>query len=77
MPRTILDNRSTQIRNFSFWVRGMLAEKKARQQDLADYLNLPQQSLSQRILGKTEWKLGEMADCCEFFEESYVIGAGK
>jgi len=77
MPRVNLNKRDNEIRTFSFWVRGMLAEKKIRQQDLADYLNIPQQSLSKRLSCDTDWRLGEIADCCEFFGESYVIGVGR
>ena len=74
MPKITLNKRQMEIRDFSPWVRGMLADRKLRQQDLADYLNLPQQSLSQRILGKSEWHLGEIADCCEYFGEVYTVG---
>ena len=41
-------------------------ELKINQDALAYRLNIPQQSVSQRLLGKTEWTLREIIDVFEF-----------
>ena len=74
MPRVNLNKKQIEIRDFSHWVRGMLADKKLRQQDLADFLNLPRPSITMRLSGEWEWKLSEIVDCCEFFGETYTVG---
>lgn len=74
MPRVNLNNRDREKRCFSDYVIGQLRRTNKRQQDLADYIGITQQGLSQRVKGKVEWKLAEVADVCSFFGEPWTVG---
>ena len=74
MPRVSLNNRDREIRLFSDYVRGQLRREKKRQQDLADYIGIPQPGLSRRLDGTIPWRLDEMADVCSFFEKPWTVG---
>lgn len=74
MPRVTLNNREWETRCFSDYVLGQLHRTNKRQQDLASYIGITQQGLSQRINGKVEWKLTEVADVCGFFGEPWTVG---
>ncbi len=47
-------------KQFNYWLRGMLKEKKIKQDDVAYRLNISQQSVSQRLNGITEWSFKEI-----------------
>lgn len=47
-------------KQFNYWLRGMLKEKKIKQDDVAYRLNIPQQSVSKRLNGETEWTFKEI-----------------
>lgn len=74
MPRVNLNNRDREKRCFSDYVRGQLRRTNKRQQDLAEYIGLTQQGISQKLMGKSDWKLSEIADVCQFFGEAYTVG---
>ena len=74
MPKVKLNNRDREIRLFSDYVRGQLRREKKKQEELADFLGIPRPSLSCRLSGKSEWKLSEMADVCQFFEKPWTVG---
>lgn len=77
MPRVNLNAQQREQRRFSDYVRGELLRQHKRQEDLADYIGIPRPSLTCRLNGRTDWKLPEVADVCEFFGEPYTIGREK
>ncbi len=71
MPRTSISKTKNNIRDFSGWVVGRMALNNMNQSEVADYLNIDQPSLSNRIHGKTDWKLREVFDLYQLFGEEY------
>lgn len=55
-----------QYRKMNDFIRGEMKRQKINQDALAYRLNIPQQSVSQRLLGKTEWTAREIIDVFEF-----------
>jgi len=64
-------------RRFRHWVKNNMDDLGLNQTDIGDCLNLSQPKISDRINGKTEWSLTEMAKLCELFNEQYVVGGIK
>lgn len=77
MPRVNLNTKEKEIRRFSDYVRGQLSRTRTKQSELASFVGITQQGLSQRMLGRVDWKLAEVIEVLSFFEEDYTIGAGK
>ena len=68
MAKVQLDKAQKRCDGFSIWVLGMLSAKKKTQEELAYYLNIPQNSLWRRLHGQTAWRLCEYYAVLEFFE---------
>ncbi len=77
MPRVNLNQTERENRRFSDYVRGQLARTGTKQITLAEYIGITQQGLSLRMIGRISWKLPEVIDVCDYFGESYTIGAKK
>lgn len=73
MPRVNLNKSQRECRRFSDYVRGQLSRTRTKQSDLASYVGITQQGLSQRMLGRVDWKLAEVIDILSYFEEEYTI----
>lgn len=71
MPRVRTDISAFNISLFNKWVWGNTKTQGIRQSDIADYLGLPRQAVSQRLSGKTEWKLKELFELQELFGEKF------
>ena len=74
MPRVNLDKATKESLRFSGFVRGELIRTHKRQSDLATFLGIPQQAVSQRLIGKIDWRLKEMVDVCDYLEVSFTVG---
>lgn len=77
MPKLRASTEEREMRRFNRFVTGWMREKKLRQEDLADCLELPRQSVGYRLSGETRWTLPEMAKVCELIGEQYTIGGGR
>ena len=77
MPKLRETLEQMERRRFKHWVKNNMDDLGLKQTDVGDFLNLTQQSISDRIIGKTEWSLSEMAKLCELFNEQYVVGGIK
>ena len=71
MPRTNVDRVATEYRRFNDWLRGELKEQRKTQTELADYLNIEQPTLSQRINGLIEWPFRDVLEVLEYFNASF------
>ena len=74
MPRVNLNNRDREQQLFSDFVRGQLRRERKRQEDLSEFLGIPQSGLSRRMDGQIPWRLEEIADICSFFEKPWTVG---
>lgn len=74
MPRVNLNSQDREQWLFSSYIRGRLRTEKKKQSELADYMGMTQQNLSQKMVGKIAWTLRDMVNVCDYFEEPYVIG---
>ena len=70
MPRTNVNKVAKQVRTFSDFVRGELDRRGLTQNDLAEYLNASQPTVSLRLRGLSEWPLRDALEVCEYFETS-------
>lgn len=77
MPRLRETTEEKEMRRFNRFINGYLKEKRLRQEDLADYLELPRPSVGNRLCGKTKWTLADMAKACEFIGVPYTIGGER
>lgn len=77
MPKLRETLEQMERRRFRHWVKNNMDDLGLNQTDIGDCLNLPQSKISDRINGKTEWSLTEMAKLCELFNEQYVVGGIK
>ena len=77
MPKVNLDRATRESERFSDYVRGELRRSRKRQIDLAVFLGLPQQAISQRLMGQIDWRLKEMSDVCNYFETTFTLGEKK
>lgn len=74
MARVVLSKRKIESRRVSDWVRWHLRDTKKSQKELADYLGITQQALSAKMCDKAKWMIADIADCCDFFGDTYTIG---
>lgn len=52
----------------------LLAEMKKRgetQYDLAKMLKVTQATMSRKLAGKVQWRIGEIEDICEHYDKGY------
>jgi transcriptional regulator with XRE-family HTH domain len=47
-------------------VRAEIARRKKRQEDIAELLNLPRQAVSQRLLGRVDFRISELQAIADF-----------
>lgn len=73
MARLRTDNRTKECQAFSRWVRGRLAERQERQEDLAAVLGTSRQSLSAKINNRAEFTLMDIVTICEHFGQSFTV----
>ena len=73
MARLRTDNRTKECQAFSLWVRGRLAERQERQEDLAAVLGTSRQSLSAKINNRAEFTLMDIVTICEHFGQSFTV----
>lgn len=71
MPRTSLDRVGNNLRGFSGWVFSQMKAHGMKQIDLARYLNVTQQNISQKMSGKVAWSLRDAFRLYELFGEPY------
>lgn len=71
MPKTNVDRVATKYRRFNDWLRGELKEQRKTQTELADYLNIEQPTLSQRMNGVIEWPFRDVLKVLEYFNASF------
>ena len=71
MPRVKLDIGNYNLSLFNKWVWGNMKVGGYTQNDLAELLNIPRQAVSQRLKGRTEWKLREMFELQHLFGERF------
>lgn len=71
MPRTNVNRVKTKYRRFNDWLRGELKEQRKTQNELADYLNIEQSTLSKRMNGLIEWPFRDVLEVLEFFNASF------
>ena len=74
MPRVRLNKAKYESRRFSDMVRGELARKRIKQEDLAAYMGITQQALSY-ILRSDSWRLSQAVDALEYLELDFHIGS--
>lgn len=77
MPKLRETLEQMERRRFKHWVENNMDDLGLNQTDVGDCLNLSQSKVSNRLNGKTEWSLSEMAKLCELFNEQYVVGGIK
>jgi len=49
-------------------VRAMLGRTRSTQKDLAEFLELSQPAISQRLLGRVPWTLRELQEAADYFD---------
>ena len=77
MPKVFITSEQREINRFNDYVRGELRRRNLRHADLADELNLPQVSITNRLNGKTEWTLADIIKTLSFFDTGYQFGVNK
>ena len=77
MPKLRATPEQKEVRRFNGFVMANMKAQGLRQQDIADALDIPQSTVSNRLLEKTEWSLKDMYKVCELFGESYKVGCEK
>lgn len=70
MPRTLVDWVGNKHRDFNDRVRGTLRRRHISQGELAAYLNISQQALSNRLNGRFDWPLRDVLKVCVFLDMS-------
>ena len=55
-------------------LRGLMAEKRIKQIDLADELNISISAMNNKMLGKTEFTLREIKEIARIFNVEFIIG---
>ena len=58
----------TKYRKANDFIRGELRRKKINQKTVANWLNIPQQSVSARLRGDYEWTFREIISIYELLE---------
>lgn len=77
MPKVFITSEQREINRFNDYVRGELRRRNLRHADLADELNLPQVSVTNRLNGKTEWTLADIVSTLSYLGTAYSFGAEK
>ena len=77
MPKLRSTPEQMEKRRFKHWVENHMDDLGLTQTDLGECLDLSQKAISRRVVGKTEWRLTEMAKLCELFNEHYSMGGIK
>lgn len=55
-------------------LRGLMAEKRIKQIDLADELNISISAMNNKMLGKTDFTLREIKELARLFNVEFIIG---
>lgn len=77
MPKPRLSTEEKELLQFNGFVLAHMKLRGLKQEDIADFLSLPRQSIGYRFSGKARWTLPEMIKICDFFDETYTIGTIK
>lgn len=67
----VKDKTTDNIKKFSVWVAGQIRYNNMTYQDVACFLNIDKSGLSNRIHGKTDWKVREMFELFDLFNDEY------
>lgn len=70
MPRTNVNRVTNKYRRFNDWLRGELNARNMKQEELAEYLNIKQPTLSGRINGVIEWPFRDVLEVLDLFKVS-------
>ncbi|MBD5529726.1 MAG: hypothetical protein HDR02_15185 [Lachnospiraceae bacterium] len=64
MPRVAINKKTYMLRDLAEWIEGRMSTKGLRQEDVAQWININQQSMSRRLKqareGKDAFKVGEL-----------------
>lgn len=74
MPKLRPTLEQLEVRNFNGFVLSRMKIMKLRQDDIAECIDLPRESVTRRLAGKSRWTLPEMIKVCELLGETYTIG---
>ena len=77
MPKVFITSEQREINRFNDYVRGELRRRNLRHADLADELNLPQVSITNRLNGHARWTLPEVIKTLSFFNTGYQFGENR
>ena len=77
MPKLRATPEQREIRRFNGWIMANLSARKLKKKDIADLLEVSRGAVTQRFNGETRWTLPEIFKICDFFGESYTVGAEK
>lgn len=72
--RMTLDHTGSNVRRFNNWLRCKISEtdevtkkRKYHQKEVAEYIGITQQMLSDKMAGKTPWSLSQALSAVDFF----------
>lgn len=74
MPKVYLSKEERETNRFNDFIRGELRRQGYRFEDLANELNLPTPSVTNRINRKSRWSLEEIIATLAFLGKSYEFG---
>lgn len=77
MARLRRTTEQKENRRFIHFVEDCLKDHHKRQEDVADYMNISKQAFNRRMNEHTPWTLTDMYKVCEFFGETYILGAKR
>ena len=73
MAKVKLDHTNNEIRSLNRWVRGNAGDMGITQKDIAEWLGLPQPSISLRLNNKADWTFREVVELGQLFGEPYTM----
>lgn len=71
MARSNLDTVGNDLKSIRVWIAGMMKTRRVSQRELADYLGVCQQTVSNIIAGSHEMKVRDLLKIEEFFGERW------
>lgn len=71
MAKSNLDKVGNELKEIRVWIAGMMRTRKVSQRELADYLGVCQQTVSNIIAGSHEMKVRDLLKIEEFFGERW------
>lgn len=71
MAKSNLDTVGNDLKSIRVWIAGMMRTRRVSQKELADYLGVCQQTVSNIIAGSHEMKVRDLLKIEEFFGERW------